>query len=354
MGTIMWFVVAFILAWSLWSFVSRNRKSKEDTGLLKKFSKFAMRGKAGRLEEKNNLLSAMEIYNELIESNPESVLDLNQAARLYLKMRQPAQAITLMEKAVKISPNNAIAWSNLGSAKKMSGDSTGAYQAFQSAFEKDHKAISALLGLAELSEQAKNFEMAAKWWTELVRQTPEDAIVWHNLGFAKLSIGDLAGAQEACEKGLKTSPNDSHILLLVGKIEAKRTFAEEAKSKDGVAVVGETVFGTSSARRTCSKCSGQFTGYGRVTIDNRSMGGALCKSCGNFYCEPCVAKVLYSGNGPREEALPIMAHFGKTISPSKSESGRLTCACGRSHASLNMDGNLALNNFEELVVFRAR
>jgi hypothetical protein len=81
---------------------------------------------------------------------------------------------------------------------------------------------------------------------------------------------------------------------------------------------------------TCTHCGQMFTRMGRVR-QNRALGGAECRYCGNFYCERCVSAVIHGGSGRK----------------------RLTCACGKSKAWLGDDGCVAMDNFEELVVFRA-
>jgi tetratricopeptide (TPR) repeat protein len=72
----------------------------------------------------------------------------------------------------------------------------------------------------------------------------------------------------------------------------------------------------------CKMCGGNFFTSGQWSMDNRALGGAGCRHCGNFYCQPCVLRT-------------------------EQESSVLTCACGRSSTTPQ-----DLGNFEELVVFR--
>lgn len=86
--------------------------------------------------------------------------------------------------------------------------------------------------------------------------------------------------------------------------------------------------------RKCTSCGEQFLEFRLMPTKRpapgRALGGALCRSCGRFYCEPCVAKALQSVSGPRE----------------------MQCQCKKSKARLDDYGQLALDNFKELVVFR--
>jgi len=84
------------------------------------------------------------------------------------------------------------------------------------------------------------------------------------------------------------------------------------------------------ATRVCTRCEKEFSEHGRPTIENKAIGGALCRDCGRFYCEPCVARALLGA----------------------SRGSAMDCECRGATAALDENGELTLHNFEELVVFR--
>ena len=79
---------------------------------------------------------------------------------------------------------------------------------------------------------------------------------------------------------------------------------------------------------TCVSCGQKYTPLGRR--GDRAVGGAECRSCGKFYCQSCVNKVL-GGHSPK-----------KTFA----------CACGRSRTKLSNEGHWEFDNFKELVLYR--
>jgi hypothetical protein len=108
--------------------------------------------------------------------------------------------------------------------------------------------------------------------------------------------------------------------------------AVAAAQRSGATVVRSNgMFSPGSAtERICATCNMKFVERNRVNRQERALGGALCRSCGNFYCEPCVARELLGGSGTQV----------------------MTCACGQSQVYLGDDGCAAMRNCEELVVFR--
>ncbi len=210
---------------------------------------------------------------------PEAELNLG---KLYLRTKQPSQAVPLLQNVVSAKPDNADAERALGQALLATNDPASAATAFQSATEKDPKNASAQLGLAEsLRKQAKldeaktHFESAAQldpqlrsYLLELAQayekanrptdaiplllQFPDEPAAREELARLYLSAGQgdqaiqqlqavvksapttanqmaLASAyidakhpdlaEPILAQSLRTNPNDFDVLLAVGKME---------------------------------------------------------------------------------------------------------------------------------------
>ena len=130
------------------------------------------------------------------------------------------------------------------------------------------------------------------------------------------------------------SRNDSNVKNARTRLEMNNALADLKASVSRAGGVMYTrdgrVISGSNAQYTCSTCGRKYTESGQVTINNRALGGALCRSCSKFYCESCVSKALHAGT----------------------TSGSMICACGKSRAQFGEDGYVAMDNFKELVVYR--
>ena len=108
-----------------------------------------------------------------------------------------------------------------------------------------------------------------------------------------------------------------------------RQMAAKARKMGAVLTVGDTVVSERNRVLVCHVCGKKYAEHGQVTMRQQSVGGALCRFCGKFYCEPCVARTVLG------------------------EGRAMQCECGKARAPLGGDGSLRFNGFEELVVFHA-
>ncbi len=238
------------------------------------------------------------------------------------------------EAALRIDPQSAAEWSNLGQTRRAMKDRAGSETAFRRALKADPRCVNAQMGLGVLALEVKDGRKAVNLFEEAAQWEPGNAAAWSNLGFARKMVGDLAGAKEAFRRALRLDLDFQPARNALKKIdEAEREVQVQVHRRPGPHLAAaEPQAARSDARgiRDCHTCSAKFTELGHATLQNPAVGGALCWACGRFYCEPCVAKVLF-----RE---------------SKAEG--MMCACGKARAALDAGGGLALENFEELVVYR--
>jgi len=143
---------------------------------------------------------------------------------------------------------------------------------------------------------------------------------------------DLQALHKKC--GARISRISAETAAISSRAEREQAVAELTATarRIGATVVDEggRVVSGRRAERTCEACDTTYVEGGLASPQERAIGGALCRSCGNFYCEPCVSRALLRG----------------------SNNGSMTCACGKSQVNLGSDGSAAMRNFQELVVFR--
>jgi len=285
---------------------------------------------AKELHAQGNLRGALAVYETFLANHPDSALGLNNAANLLLELEEGHRAKEYLERAVKIDPEYESALCNLAEAKHMLKDHLGARQAFVQALAKNPRSVPARMGLGGMFLDLENGEMAHQYLSEAVRSEPRQPVAWYNLGRAKMMLGDLDGAEEAFERVLAIDSRAEHARQGLLHVRQLRQTAARYRETGGVVRVGQTVISDRNRVLVCHKCDHNYVEHGQVTASERSLGGALCRSCGKFYCEPCVARIVHSGDGS------------------------MRCACGDARTALGEAGYLTFEGFEELVVFRAK
>lgn len=289
--------------------------------------------KAKALAARGDLQAAVKVYEDFLCSKPDSALALNNAACFCLKMENPKKARHFLERAVRVDPHYAQAWCNLAEAKLMDRDFGGAADDFRTALKYEPTSITARIAFARLFlDKWKNGQRACELLEEASRLDGRNAAVWMNLGFARMMLGNLTGAKESFERALK---HDRKMAAAKEGLKQAHDLALSAARMERVGGVfrsGEgTVYSTHNAKVICTDCGAAFNEYGQTTLDNRAQGGLRCRSCGRFYCEPCVGRVVFN----------------------EASRGRICCECGASTAILGNTGEWTYQNFDELVVFRS-
>ncbi|CAL1238971.1 XrtA/PEP-CTERM system TPR-repeat protein PrsT [Candidatus Methylocalor cossyra] len=92
-------------------------------------------------------------------------------------------------------------------------DTAKAQESFDAALKLDPSAAEALLGLASLAAQERQFKKAIDYAQQVLRQDDRNANGWAVLGEAKRLDNDLPGAIEAFSKALQLQPNDLRARL---------------------------------------------------------------------------------------------------------------------------------------------
>ena len=112
---------------------------------------------------------------------------LTTLAHLYLEKERPARARPLLERAVKASPENARAWSDLGLAYVRLGDLEPALAALERALELDSQL----------------------------------AVAWYNRGLLRYHLEDLSGAVTDLEQAHALAPDDPNISGLLEQLRRR-------------------------------------------------------------------------------------------------------------------------------------
>ena len=151
------------------------------------------------------------------QSNPNDVMQLAQAA---IARRDWEQAIKAYRRVVRILPDFAPAWSDLGALYIAIGKSEQAAQALQKAISLDPMSPDTLSNMANLDRQSGDKAGAEKHYREVLTLQPERASAWHELARIKhfeTSDPDIREIQKLLTSDKLDQAGRMHALFALSK-----------------------------------------------------------------------------------------------------------------------------------------
>lgn len=165
-------------------------------------------------------------------------LEMVDLASATAELGKPAQAVDLLEEAVRLRPDYAKAQYSLGVAYQTINRPDRAIAAYQKAVQLEPGYTSALNNLGRLLLQMRRPEDAATFLARAAQSDPRHATSRFNLGGALQAMGHAEEAARAYEDGLALDPSQLEFLIRAAWLRATargaldcakaRTHAEEA------------------------------------------------------------------------------------------------------------------------------
>jgi len=147
-----------------------------------------------------------------------------------------------LEKAVRIYPQFAAAWSRLGDVQHREQNLQAAHDSYEKALHADPQYVNPIFGLALLAIAEKNWKDAAQFTAQVSSLNPYafPAAGFYNAA-ANYNIGNFQAAEDSAKKFKAADKEHSHpeVLLLLSNIQAqKNDFAGAAQQiRDYLALV---------------------------------------------------------------------------------------------------------------------
>ena len=129
------------------------------------------------------------------------------------------RAETHYAKALKSDEFKVGALTGIGYIMLAGQNNSGAFDMFTQAVEKDDSAWKAWLGLASLSDQARNWKKSDELYKKALKSTDDRALVLNNRGVSMVARGDSAAALVYFDMAEQISPNSE-------RLKNNRDFAE--------------------------------------------------------------------------------------------------------------------------------
>ena len=159
------------------------------------------------------LESAEPLYRELAERDPNRFEYVALHGRVLAKLDRPTEAVTQLERAVSIRPNEAAVHYRLGDAAFATGDLDRAATAFTRAKELRPSDGLGAYGLARIAARRESWEESRDALEEAVRTAPELRSAWLLLAQMRQRTGDRAGATEAASRA-DAIPDQGYVSIV--------------------------------------------------------------------------------------------------------------------------------------------
>ena len=180
--------------------------------------------------------SAIAIYQEGLEINPNSAELHRSLGHTYHKKGDGQKAVGEYEQAVYLDPHMATAYSDLGYIYDLMDRDEEAFQAYRKALEIDSTLVRAHVNLGFLFEKQKLYEQAVNAYRKALEFEPEAAGIHNDLGnaYAKMGSKDLAAAE--FKRALELDPDYVHAHTNLGNIYFEKGEYQMAITQYGTAL----------------------------------------------------------------------------------------------------------------------
>ncbi|HUE46204.1 MAG TPA: sulfotransferase [Aestuariivirgaceae bacterium] len=169
----------------------------------------------GRLDD------ARKHFAAAIGQNPGDAMLLVEAAVVEGQLGDFRTAERMLEKALKIEPDNADAWYNLGQVARERNVLERAVRLFRKALALDPQFPNAAYGLGEALYVQEKAEEALPWLDAAVRMSPDDAEIIHVRALTLDRLGRDREAREAYQQVLRLQPDHVNANLNMAALMAR-------------------------------------------------------------------------------------------------------------------------------------
>ena len=168
--------------------------------------------RAGRLRE------AAEIYEQILEAEPQNAEALHLMGMVAHEMGQHERAIRLVAAAVRIDGSRAFYHNNLGEVYRAAGKLAEAKASYLRAIEIDANIAQPYYNLALLHQTEGDAQAAAGRCRQAIAIRPDNLEALRLLAAALWALGDVAAAQTTYERVLAIDPRDFDTLVKLGTL----------------------------------------------------------------------------------------------------------------------------------------
>ena len=115
-------------------------------------------------------------------------------------------AVRAYNQAIKMDPENEVAWNNKGLILAIAGNFKEALKCHMKAIELDPKHVDAISNVGMAHTKLGNLEEAIKWYDDAIKINPKHETTWNNKGNLLSKLERYEEAMECYDEALKINP----------------------------------------------------------------------------------------------------------------------------------------------------
>ena len=178
------------------------------------------------LFEDNNLVHLLDKISVLLKKFPRSYHLHNIAGITNQNLGRFDKAITLLQKAINISPDLPDTYYNIAVAFSKMGAQEEAIENYKKAIEFLPTHIDALFNLANCLRDQEHYQTALSFYQKVIALAPRDTDAFVNMAGVYNKINDLPSAEKHYHQALALDPKNADLYFNLGNIK-KATMAFE-------------------------------------------------------------------------------------------------------------------------------
>ena len=168
--------------------------------------------------EKHDLSGAEKLYQEVLNKENNNFNANFLLGTLFASTKRYEQALTKLEKARAINPNNADTYNNLANVYKGLNKIELAKKNYNLALEINSKHINAIDNIGIIYLQENKLNLAEESFKKAISINPNYVNAHYNLGLVYVKLGKLLKAKESYLKAIQIIPNFVVALNALGNI----------------------------------------------------------------------------------------------------------------------------------------
>jgi len=157
---------------------------------------------AGKLYSEGKYGQAQRVCAQIIEARPGNADAHNIHGVALNALGKPDEAIDSLKRAVKLAPNAASIYANLGEVQRQAGQKKEAAKSLETAVKLDPQNAQALNNLGIIRYEEGKYEEAVDFYRRAIAIRPTMAEALNNLGNSLRMVGDVDGAMQAYQDAL--------------------------------------------------------------------------------------------------------------------------------------------------------
>ncbi len=188
------------------------------------------------LHRQGELDSAAVIYDAILQSSADHPNALHLGALIQQQQGNSQTAIEMIHRALRNAPYSGLMHYDLGIIYRETEQLELAIKSFQTAIQLDPQQPNAIEMLGKTLIESCRYQDAITFFSGLLKQRPQDAELYFQLGIAQNRLGDLAEAELSIKKSLQLCPGNNQRFNELGAVLWSQKKLTQAADAFGLAV----------------------------------------------------------------------------------------------------------------------